>query len=67
MSTSVKNNVGTITQIIGPVLDVVFPPGNLPSIYNAIVVEGKNEAGEQLKVVCEVQNLLGANTVLQMV
>jgi len=63
MSTSVKNNVGTITQIIGPVLDVVFPPGNLPSIYNAIVVEGKNEAGEQLKVVCEVQNLLGANTV----
>jgi len=63
MSTSVKNNVGTITQIIGPVLDVVFPPGNLPSIYNAIVVEGKNEAGEELKVVCEVQNLLGANTV----
>jgi F-type H+-transporting ATPase subunit beta len=63
MSTSVKNNVGTITQIIGPVLDVVFPAGNLPSIYNAIVVEGKNEAGEELKVVCEVQNLLGANTV----
>jgi F-type H+-transporting ATPase subunit beta len=63
MSTSVKNNVGTITQIIGPVLDVVFTPGNLPSIYNALVVEGKNEAGEDLKVVCEVQNLLGANTV----
>jgi F-type H+/Na+-transporting ATPase subunit beta len=63
MSTSVKNNVGTITQIIGPVLDVVFTPGNLPSIYNALVIEGKNEAGEELKVVCEVQNLLGANTV----
>jgi F-type H+-transporting ATPase subunit beta len=63
MSTSVKNNVGTITQIIGPVLDVVFSPGNMPSIYNAIIVEGKNEAGEQLKVVCEVQNLLGDNIV----
>ena len=63
MSTSVKNNVGTITQIIGPVLDVVFTPGNLPSIYNALVIEGKNEACEELKVVCEVQNLLGANTV----
>jgi len=38
MSTSVKNNVGTITQIIGPVLDVEFTPGNMPSIYNAIIV-----------------------------
>jgi F-type H+-transporting ATPase subunit beta len=63
MSTSVKNNVGTITQIIGPVLDVEFTPGNMPSIYNAIIVEGKNEAGEELKVVCEVQNLLGDNLV----
>ena len=27
---------GYITQIIGPVLDVVFPDGNLPKIYNAI-------------------------------
>mmetsp|Transcript_10194 Transcript_10194/g.19245 ORF Transcript_10194/g.19245 Transcript_10194/m.19245 type:complete len:258 (-) Transcript_10194:6581-7354(-) len=63
MSTSVKNNVGTITQIIGPVLDVAFTPGNMPSIYNAIIVEGKNEAGEDLKVVCEVQTLLGDNLV----
>jgi len=63
MKTTVENNVGTITQIIGPVMDIEFSAGNMPSIYNAIVVEGKNEAGEELKVVCEVQTLLGNNLV----
>ena len=41
-------NVGRITQIIGPVLDVAFPAGKMPNIYNAIVVTGKNEAGEEI-------------------
>jgi F-type H+-transporting ATPase subunit beta len=57
------NNVGKITQVIGPVLDIAFPAGKLPNIYNALVVEGKNEAGQDLKVVCEVQQLLGNNRV----
>jgi len=60
---SSTNNFGKITQIIGPVLDIAFPAGKLPSIYNALVVEGKNEAGQELKVVCEVQQLLGNNRV----
>jgi F-type H+-transporting ATPase subunit beta len=55
--------VGRITQIIGPVLDVAFSRNKLPNIYNAIVVEGKNEAGNTLRVVCEVQQLLGNNLV----
>jgi F-type H+-transporting ATPase subunit beta len=63
MKTQVETGVGTITQIIGPVIDVMFPPGKMPSIYNAIVVEGKNLIGEELKVVCEVQTLLGDNLV----
>ena len=46
MKTQVETGVGTITQIIGPVIDVMFPPGKMPSIYNAIVVEGKNLIGE---------------------
>ena len=29
-------NEGIITQIIGPVVDVEFPHGNLPEIYNAL-------------------------------
>ena len=63
MKTTVENNVGTITQIIGPVMDIEFSAGNMPSIYNALIVEGKNEAGDDLKVVCEVQTLLGNNLV----
>jgi F-type H+-transporting ATPase subunit beta len=63
MKTTVENNVGKITQIIGPVMDIEFSAGKMPSIYNALIVEGKNEAGDQLKVVCEVQTLLGNNLV----
>jgi len=54
---------GTITQIIGPVMDISFPIGSMPNIYNALIVEGENQAGQELKVVCEVQQLLGDNMV----
>jgi len=64
MTASVEaKSIGRITQIIGPVLDVVFPPGKLPNIYNALVVSGKNEAGTEISVTCEVQQLLGDNCV----
>lgn len=60
MNPSVKTkNVGRITQIIGPVLDVAFSPGKMPNIFNALSISGKNEAGEQLSLTCEVQQLLG--------
>lgn len=49
---------GFVTQIIGPVVDVEFPEGELPAIYNALEVmkEGTSE-----KVVAEVQYLIGEN------
>jgi F-type H+-transporting ATPase subunit beta len=62
MNVQVKNE-GRITQIIGPVMDVVFSAGNIPNIYNALVVEGKNEAGQELRITAEVQQLLGDNKV----
>ena len=31
-------NAGFITQIIGPVVDIEFPSGKLPRIYNAVVI-----------------------------
>ena len=62
VSTEVKN-IGRITQIIGPVLDVSFPPGKMPNIYNAISVTGKNQAGQEIAVTCEVQQLLGDHCV----
>nr|YP_010700203.1 ATP synthase CF0 subunit beta [Euglena deses]WCH63349.1 ATP synthase CF0 subunit beta [Euglena deses] len=63
MKSSVNLNTGTILQIIGPVMDISFPPGKMPSIYNSLIIEGKSESGEDLKVVCEVQQLLGDNVV----
>ena len=56
-------DVGRITQIIGPVLDVSFPPKKMPNIYNALLINGQNEAGESISVTCEVQQLLGDHCV----
>jgi len=61
--TATLNTAGVITQIIGPVMDISFPPGKLPNIYNAVNIEGTLESGETVKVVCEVQQLLGDNAV----
>jgi len=51
-------NTGFISQIIGPVIDVEFPSGDLPNVYNAIVVSDGDKS-----VTCEVQQLLGNNKV----
>merc|ERR1712127_914988 len=51
-------NKGYITQIIGPVLDVKFPSGNLPPIYSAIKIETEDGS-----TIVEVQQLLGDNKV----
>ena len=56
-------NVGNITQIIGPVVDISFPPGQMPNIYNSLIVEGKDNDGNAISVTCEVQQLLGDNCV----
>src|SRR5579871_2167543 len=52
-----RNSIGTITQIIGPVVDVHFD-GELPAILNALHVE---RAGG--KLVLEVAQQLGENVV----
>ncbi len=63
MVTTTNKNTGYISQIIGPVLDVEFPSGKLPKIYNALKAKGKNAAGDDVSVTCEVQQLLGDNQV----
>jgi len=32
------SKTGFISQIIGPVLDIEFPNGEIPKIYNALIV-----------------------------
>ncbi|MBE9075943.1 F0F1 ATP synthase subunit beta [Romeria aff. gracilis LEGE 07310] len=59
VTTAKKTNTGYITQVIGPVLDIKFPSGNLPQIYNALKITGTNPAGQDVSVTCEVQQLLG--------
>ncbi len=54
----VKNR-GKIVQIIGPTLDVEFPEGELPAIYNALIVEREG----QMPLVSEVAQHLGNNVV----
>ena len=63
VTTAEKTNIGYITQIIGPVVDVKFPTGKMPQIYNALIVKGANEAGQEISLTCEVQQLLGDNQV----
>ena len=38
-----NQNIGTVTQIIGPVLDIKFPNGQLPGLLNAITVENGSD------------------------
>jgi F-type H+/Na+-transporting ATPase subunit beta len=57
---------GRVVEVIGAVVDVEFPQGNLPPIYQALRIEGQVERGGEkvpLDVVVEVQSHLGDNTV----
>jgi F-type H+/Na+-transporting ATPase subunit beta len=52
-------NKGYVCQIIGPVLDIEFPSGNLPPIYSAVKIPTADGIGN----IVEVQQLLGDNKV----
>jgi F-type H+/Na+-transporting ATPase subunit beta len=62
-TTAERTNVGRLTQIIGPVVDIEFTGSKMPQIYSALKISGKNEAGQDVSVTCEVQQLLGDNQV----
>jgi len=34
-----SENIGKVVQVIGSTLDVEFPEGKLPEIYNALLIE----------------------------
>jgi len=59
-----EKNKGKISQIIGAVVNVEFSDGNLPRIYDALIVE-KNDKQSAIsdKLVLEVQQHLGGNEV----
>ena len=59
-------SIGKVIQVIGPVVDVEFPPGQLPNIYNAIkVIQDENKATgtPAVRITLEVALHLGENRV----
>ena len=63
MSTHACRAIGRITQVIGPVVDVEFPDGELPPIYNALSVTNPAISDQPWNLVLEVAQHLGENTV----
>ncbi|MEW6269058.1 MAG: F0F1 ATP synthase subunit beta [Thermodesulfobacteriota bacterium] len=56
-------NVGRITQVIGPVVDVEFENGTLPPIYNALKITNPALGDEEGNLIVEVAQHLGERTV----
>src|SRR5664280_3879371 len=59
MATAAPSATGRVIQITGAVVDIEFPAGQLPGIFNAVEVM----RGDGVKIVCEVQQHLGNNWV----
>ena len=62
-------NYGTVVQVIGPVVDIEFPPGQLPDLFDAIVIDSEDQDDEikatvtqEIKVTLEAMQHLGNNT-----
>ena len=55
-------STGKIVQIIGPVVDVEFPPDRLPAIYNALKIR-RGSNGDSEEITAEVAQHLGESTV----
>jgi F-type H+/Na+-transporting ATPase subunit beta len=56
-------SMGKVTQVIGPVVDVEFPAGALPPIFNALKVSNPAISDLPWNLVLEVAQHLGENTV----
>ncbi|MEZ4440675.1 MAG: F0F1 ATP synthase subunit beta [Polyangiaceae bacterium] len=56
-------STGTISQVIGPVIDVAFPPGALPKIYDALTVTNPSINDKEDNLVLEVAQHLGESSV----
>jgi len=60
-------SVGRVARVIGPVVDIEFPAGGIPDIYNALTVpidlSGQGEAEEAFTLTLEVAQHLGDSLV----
>jgi F-type H+/Na+-transporting ATPase subunit beta len=56
-------NTGKIVQVIGPVVDLEFPEGKLPNIFNAVYISNPTISDVKDNLVVEVAQHLGNNAV----
>jgi F-type H+-transporting ATPase subunit beta len=56
-------NIGTVVQVIGPVVDVAFEEGKLPAIMNALTITNPAINDNEDNLIIEVAQHLGDNTV----
>jgi F-type H+/Na+-transporting ATPase subunit beta len=65
MAVAAATRIGKVVQIIGPVVDIEFPDGHLPDIYNAVRVTGKSgdRPEDVIDIIVEVEQHLGENRV----
>lgn len=56
-------NIGKVVQVVGPVIDIKFPPKCLPSIYNAVRIDGEVGDGIKIHLTTEVMQHIGDNVV----
>ena len=58
---------GRVARVVGPVVDVEFPPDRIPPLYNALTVEvnlaGQGEGESSFTMTLEVAQHLGDNLV----
>jgi F-type H+-transporting ATPase subunit beta len=59
---SETQKLGKITQVIGPVVDVEFPPGALPEIFTALTLSNPSISDQADNLTIEVAQHLGENT-----
>ncbi|MEZ6078337.1 MAG: F0F1 ATP synthase subunit beta [Pirellulaceae bacterium] len=62
MSAATQTRVGKIIQVIGSTFDAVFPEGQLPPIYNAVIIDS-DQKGVKLHLTGEIQQHLGGGRV----
>ena len=57
-------NTGRIVQVVGPVIDIEFPPKSMPAILNAIHIDGTTDDGKvKIHLTAEVMQHIGYNVV----
>jgi len=61
--TEVNAKPGKVLQVMGPVVDVVFAPGHLPPIFNALHLTNPSISDEEWNLTIEVAQHIGENTV----